>query len=252
MPQTHVSTLYKASCWPTSFRKFWKKLKVKYLFQLHLKYRSYWLIWIKNTAVLNWTKINSEFTGIKRVDGQILAYKFCVKSYGFSFINAQGTQEFSQECNKLKDGLDKWPKRGERITQNFGELISYTSQSQWPRGLKLWSAAARFLGLWVRIPARAWLFVFCDRWVFRYRYLDRADHSYRRIIPTVVCPVSVIAKLRNDVEASRMVGDGGWGESSCTNATWSQKVETGTDSFGVCSPKLLEWHWFKIAFKGEL
>ena len=247
MPQTHVSTLYKASCWPTSFRKFWKKLKVKYLFQLHLKYGSYWLIRIKNTAVLNWTKINSEFTGIKRVDGQILAYKFCVKSYGFSFINAQGTQEFSQEFNKLKDSLDKWPKRGERITQNFGELISYTSQSQWPRGLRRGVCGRSLAGVVSSNTAEG-----MDRWVFRYRYLGRADYSCRRIIPTVVCTVSVIAKPRNEVEASRMAGDGGWGESSCTNATWSQKVETGTDSYGVCAPKLLGWHWFKIAFKGEL
>ena len=33
-------------------------------------------------------------------------------------------------------GLNKWPKRGDRITQNFGELIFYISQSQWPPRLK--------------------------------------------------------------------------------------------------------------------
>jgi hypothetical protein len=57
-------------------------------------------------------------------------YKFCANSNDFSCINAQGTQCVSQECNKLKDGLKKWPKWGERITQNFDELISYTSKSQ--------------------------------------------------------------------------------------------------------------------------
>jgi hypothetical protein len=28
--------------------------------------------------------------------------------------------------------------------------------------------------------------------------------------------------------------------------------DTGTDSYGVCALKLLGWHWFKIAFKGEI
>ena len=125
----HVSALNKTSCWSTSFRKFWKKLKVKHLFQLHLKYGSYWLIWIKITAVLNWTKIHSEFTDKKRVAGQILPTNFMWILMVFSFINAEEPQEFSQEWNKLKDGLRNWPKRGERITQNFGELIFYASQS---------------------------------------------------------------------------------------------------------------------------
>ena len=32
-------------------------------------------------------------------------------------------------------------------------------RSQWPRGLRRRSAAARLLGLWVRIPAGAWMSV---------------------------------------------------------------------------------------------
>ena len=32
-------------------------------------------------------------------------------------------------------------------------------RSQWPRGLRLRSAAARLLRLWVRIPMEAWMFV---------------------------------------------------------------------------------------------
>jgi hypothetical protein len=34
-------------------------------------------------------------------------------------------------------------------------------RSQWPRGLKLGSSAARLLGSWVRIPPGAWMFVLC-------------------------------------------------------------------------------------------
>jgi hypothetical protein len=37
---------------------------------------------------------------------------------------------------------------------NFYERISKTGQSQWPRGLRHRSAAARLLGSQVRIPAR--------------------------------------------------------------------------------------------------
>ena len=35
-------------------------------------------------------------------------------------------------------------------------------QSQWPRGLRRGSAAARFLGLWVRIPSGAWMSGTCE------------------------------------------------------------------------------------------
>ena len=35
------------------------------------------------------------------------------------------------------------------------------SRSQWPRGLRRRSTAARLLRLWVRIPPGAWMFVCC-------------------------------------------------------------------------------------------
>jgi hypothetical protein len=35
-------------------------------------------------------------------------------------------------------------------------------RSQWPRGLRCRSAAARLLRLWVRIPLGIWMSVFCD------------------------------------------------------------------------------------------
>jgi hypothetical protein len=36
------------------------------------------------------------------------------------------------------------------------------SRSQWPRGLRRRSAAARLLGLWFQIPPGAWMFVCCE------------------------------------------------------------------------------------------
>jgi hypothetical protein len=40
--------------------------------------------------------------------------------------------------------------------------IGIAGRSQWPRVLRLGSAAARLLGLWVRIPPGAWMSVICD------------------------------------------------------------------------------------------
>ena len=70
-----------------------------------------------------------------------------------------------------------------------------TSRSQWPRGLRRRSAAARLLRSWVRIPPRAWMFVccvlsgrgLCDELITRPESLRRADHSSRGVLPTVVC-----------------------------------------------------------------
>jgi len=55
--------------------------------------------------------------------------------------------------------------------------------SQWPRGLKRGSAAASLLRLWVRIPPGACMFVSCECCVLS---LQRADHSSRGVLPTVV------------------------------------------------------------------
>jgi len=41
-------------------------------------------------------------------------------------------------------------------------LVWTNCLSQWPRGLRRGSAAARLLGMWVRIPPRAWMFVSCE------------------------------------------------------------------------------------------
>jgi hypothetical protein len=57
-------------------------------------------------------------------------------------------------------------------------------RSEWPRSLKRGSAAARLLGLWVRIPPGAWMSVCCERCVLSSRGLcvgliTRPEESYR-------------------------------------------------------------------------
>ena len=63
-------------------------------------------------------------------------------------------------------------------------FIYFVSLSQWPRGLRRRSAVARLLGLWVRIPPGAWMFVCCECFVLSGRGLcdeliTRPEESYR-------------------------------------------------------------------------
>ena len=72
------------------------------------------------------------------------------------------------------------------------------SRSQWPRGLRRRSAAARLLRSWVRIPPGAWMFVCCECRVLSGRGLcdeliTRPEESYR-LWCVVVC----------DLETSKM------------------------------------------------
>ena len=61
-------------------------------------------------------------------------------------------------------------------------------RTQWPRGLRRWSAAARLLGLRVRIPPQgAWMSVSCECCVLcRWRSLRRADLSSREVLLNMV------------------------------------------------------------------
>jgi hypothetical protein len=61
--------------------------------------------------------------------------------------------------------------------------------------LRLGSAAARMLGLWVRIRSEAQMSVCCECSVLAGRVLRRADHSSRGVLPSVMC-LSVIVKPR--------------------------------------------------------
>jgi hypothetical protein len=66
----------------------------------------------------------------------------------------------------------------------FYTLKYITHRSQWPRGLRRGSMAARLLGLWVRIPPRAWMSVSCECCVLSGRGLfdglvTRPEESYR-------------------------------------------------------------------------
>ena len=64
-------------------------------------------------------------------------------------------------------------------------------RSQWPRGLRRRSSAARLLRLWVRIPPGAWMFVCCECCVLSGiglcdGLITRPEESYR-LWRVVVC-----------------------------------------------------------------
>ena len=91
---------------------------------------------------------------------------------------------------------------------SFVELKAALCRSQWPRGLRRSSAAARQLRVWVRIPPGAWMSVCCKLRAFSARglfdeLLTRPEESYR-LWCVVMC----------DIEMSwmrRPWPTGGWG-----------------------------------------
>jgi hypothetical protein len=75
-----------------------------------------------------------------------------------------------------------WYKLFIYVTTNL--LSCYKVKRLWPRGLRSRSAAARLLGLWVRIPPGAWMFVCCECCVLSGRGLCEGlisctEESYR-------------------------------------------------------------------------
>ena len=83
---------------------------------------------------------------------------------------------------------------------NIEDLSLLFCRSQWPRGLRRRSSAARLLKLWVRIPKRAWMFVCCEYCVISGRSLcdgliTRPEESYR-LWRVVVCDQE-ISKTRS-------------------------------------------------------
>ena len=70
------------------------------------------------------------------------------------------------------------------VKGNFWFVLAIQSRSQWPRGLRRMSTAARLLGSWVRIPPGAWMSVCCEYYVLTSRGLcdeliTRPEESYR-------------------------------------------------------------------------
>ena len=89
---------------------------------------------------------------------------------------------------------------------NLEGYVGSVCRSQWPRGLRRWSAAARLLRSWVQIPPGAWMFVCCECCVLSGKGLcdeliTRPEESYQ-LWCVVVCDLE---NLKNE-EAMIRVG----------------------------------------------
>ena len=82
--------------------------------------------------------------------------------------------------------------------RNFKSVIRVMGRSQWPRGLRCRSLAARLLRLWVRTPLGTWVSVCCECCILSGRGLCDAlitrPEEFYRLWCVVVC----------DLETSRM------------------------------------------------
>ena len=94
--------------------------------------------------------------------------------------------------------LAERPTRGTLFLINFFQLYFRLCRSQWPRGLRRRSTAARLLRSWIRIPPGAWIFVCCDCCLLSGRGLcdeliTRPEQSYR-LWCVVVCDLENLKK----------------------------------------------------------
>ena len=99
----------------------------------------------------------------------------------------------TSKARRLKPatGFWKYNQKSCKTRKTNKQTFVMTCRSQWPRGLKRRSSAARLLRLWVRIPPGAWMFVCCDCCVLSGRgffdgLITRPEESYR-LWRVVVC-----------------------------------------------------------------
>ena len=77
--------------------------------------------------------------------------------YGFLYVLMQSITDDNRKIIALMVRVSDLVK-----TSLFHICNWLQCRSQWPRGLRRRSTAARLLRLWVRIPPRAWMFVCCE------------------------------------------------------------------------------------------
>ena len=87
-----------------------------------------------------------------------------------------------------------------QVIREYFSVIVTLNRSQWPRGLRRRSTAARLLISWVRIPPEAWMSVCCECCVLSGKGLcdeliTRPEESYR-LFCVVVCDLKISSTRR--------------------------------------------------------
>jgi hypothetical protein len=83
-------------------------------------------------------------------------YTASVATAGRIICNTANTNTTQQRCRSFLLDIIK------SYTSSYYRVFVPASRSQWPRGLRRESAAARLLGMWVRIQSAAWRSVCCE------------------------------------------------------------------------------------------
>ena len=82
------------------------------------------------------------------------------------------------------------------MRRDFSQILDFKffspCRSQWPRGLRLRSSAARLLRLWVRIPPGAWMFVCVEKTMRKQAKINRLN---RWATPEATIP---LAKIKSE------------------------------------------------------
>ena len=121
--------------------------------------------------------------------GELNYHALQVHDYGLSRMSTDTT--YLKEFSKGSESDFEYNIKMFVNAEHNETLFCTNSRSQWPRGLRRLSAAARLLRLWVRIPQGAWTSVCCECRVLSSRGLcdgliTRPEDSYR-LCCVVVC-----------------------------------------------------------------
>jgi hypothetical protein len=100
-------------------------------------------------------------------------------SYGKNSLDLRPTRATTSPRERIE-----FASQGSTVVVSSGICKEQNIEPQRQRGLRRWSAAARLLGLWVRIPPGTWMAVCCECCAWSGRGLcnvliTRAGDSYR-------------------------------------------------------------------------
>ena len=135
------------------------------------------------------TSLQLRITSLQRSSAMARLTKCSIVRLGICFCNwaleADMWLRENYQCRRRFLAIQQVRPVWKIVLQDLILLYVGTCRFQWPPGLRRGSAAARFLGLWVRIQPGTWM---CLLWVLSGGGLCvSADYSSRGFLRSVVC-----------------------------------------------------------------